>query len=152
MRQVALLSPKFTKKMTDKESEIIETFNLMPDWMDRYEYIIENADALPLIDSSKRTSSYLIEGCQSRVWIDAELIDGKMHITADSDAIIVKGIAALLVEVLTGRSAKDILDDKLEFLEQIGLRDNLSPTRANGLQAMVAKIKLFATAFNEIGG
>ncbi len=133
--------------MNAKEKEIIETFELMPDWMDRYSYIIENAETLPLIDDKKRTDSYLIEGCQSRVWIDAELKDGKMYFTADSDAIIVKGIAALLVEILQGKTPQEVLDDKLELLTIIGLRDNLSPTRANGLVAMIKQIKLFATAY-----
>lgn len=133
--------------MNTKEEEIIETFSLMPDWMDKYSYIIENAETLPLIDDKKRTESYLIEGCQSRVWIDAELKDGKVYYTADSDAIIVKGIAALLVEVLNGKTPTEILEDKLELLNVIGLKDNLSPTRANGLLAMIKQMKLFATAF-----
>lgn len=134
--------------MNSKEQEIIDTFALMPDWMDKYSYIIENAENLPLIDDKKRTESYLIEGCQSRVWIDAELKDGRVYYSADSDAIIVKGMAALLVEVLNGKTPIEILEDKLELLDVIGLKDNLSPTRANGLMAMIKQIKLFATAFN----
>lgn len=133
--------------MNPVEQEIIDEFEALPDWLDRYNYIIELADDLPMIDESKRTPSHLIEGCQSRVWIDAELDQGKMRFTADSDAIITKGIIALLIRVLDGRTPAEVLNEKLEFLDRIGLSENLSPTRANGLLSMIRQMKLYATAY-----
>lgn len=135
--------------MKDKvQDEIIEEFAIFDDWLDKYEYIISISDSLPMIDEAHRTEKYLIEGCQSRVWIDAELKDGKVYYTADSDAIIVKGIIALLIRVLNGRTPKEIVDLDLYFIEAIGLKENLSPTRGNGLLAAIKQMRLYALAFS----
>ena len=113
--------------MNDKvQDEIIEEFSIFEDWLDKYDYLISLSDSLPPIDPSHRTEKYLIEGCQSRVWIDARLEDGKVYYTADSDAIIVKGIIALLVRVMNGRTPQEIVDADLYFIEAIGLKENLS--------------------------
>lgn len=134
--------------MNDKvQNEIIEEFSIFEDWLDKYDYLISLSDSLPPIDPSHRTEKYLIEGCQSRVWIDARLEDGKVYYTADSDAIIVKGIIALLVRVMNGRTPQEIVDDDLYFIEAIGLKENLSPTRGNGLLAAIKQMRLYALAF-----
>ena len=134
--------------MKDKvQEEIIEEFAVFDDWLDRYGHLIGLSDTLPAIAPDHRTEQYLIEGCQSRVWIDAELRDGRVRFTADSDAIITKGIIALLIRVLDGRTPREILDTELYFIDAIGLGANLSPTRANGLLAMVRQMRLFALAF-----
>ncbi len=130
-----------------KEQEVIEDFSLFEDWMDKYSYLIELGKELPLIDEKYKTNQYLISGCQSRVWLYAELKDGKMILTADSDAVITKGIISLLVSVLSNHTPAEILEAKLNFLEQIGLKEHLSPTRANGLSSMVRQIMLYARAF-----
>ncbi|MDR0510449.1 MAG: SufE family protein [Rikenellaceae bacterium] len=129
------------------QDSIVEEFAMFGEWMDKYNYLIELSDTLPAIDAAHRTESYLISGCQSRVWVDAELRDGRIYYTADSDAIITKGIIALLVRVLSGRTPQEAVDTELYFIDRIGLRENLSPTRANGLLAMVKQMKLFALAF-----
>ncbi len=135
--------------MNDKvQDEIIEEFSIFEDWLDKYDYLISLSDSLPPIDPSHRTEKYLIEGCQSRVWIDARLEDGKVYYTADSDAIIVKGIIALLVRVMNGRTPQDIIDADLYFIEAIGLKENLSPTRGNGLLAAIKQMRLYALAFS----
>lgn len=135
--------------MNDKvQDEIIEEFSIFEDWLDKYDYLISLSDSLPPIDTSHRTEKYLIEGCQSRVWIDARLEDGKVYYTADSDAIIVKGIIALLVRVMNGRTPQDIIDADLYFIEAIGLKENLSPTRGNGLLAAIKQMRLYALAFS----
>lgn len=135
--------------MNDKvQDEIIEEFSIFEDWLDKYDYLISLSDSLPQIDSSHRTEKYLIEGCQSRVWIDARLEDGKVYYTADSDAIIVKGIIALLVRVMNGRAPQEIVDADLYFIEAIGLKENLSPTRGNGLLAAIKQMRLYALAFS----
>lgn len=135
--------------MNDKvQDEIIEEFSIFEDWLDKYDYLISLSDSLPPIDPSHRTEKYLIEGCQSRVWIDARLEDGKVYYTADSDAIIVKGIIALLVRVMNGRTPQEIVDDDLYFIEAIGLKENLSPTRGNGLLAAIKQMRLYALAFS----
>ena len=128
------------------QDAIIEEFAMFDDWLDKYDYLISLADSLPAIDPAKRTDKYLIEGCQSRVWVSAELVDGKMHYTADSDAIITKGIIALLIRVMSGRTPREVLDMELYFIREIGLEANLSPTRANGLLAMIKQMKLYALA------
>lgn len=134
--------------MNDKvQDEIIEEFSIFEDWLDKYDYLISLSDSLPPIDPSHRTEKYLIEGCQSRVWIDARLEDGKVYYTADSDAIIVKGIIALLVRVMNGRTPQEIVDADLYFIEAIGLKENLSPTRGNGLLAAIKQMRLYALAF-----
>ncbi len=127
-----------------KQQEIIDEFEVYDDWMDKYEYIIELGKELPLIDESKKTDDRLIEGCQSRVWLDAEFKDGKMNFTADSDAIITKGIIGLLIRVLDGESPETVATTDLRFIKEIGLQEHLSPTRANGLASMVKKLKMSA--------
>ncbi|MCD8185622.1 MAG: SufE family protein [Rikenellaceae bacterium] len=129
------------------QEAIIEEFSIFEDWMDKYNYLIELAKELPPIEEKHRTDQYLIKGCQSRVWVDAELRDGNMYFTADSDAIITKGIIALLIRVLNGRTPQQVLDTELYFVEKIGLRENLSPTRANGLLGMVKQMRLYALAY-----
>ena len=131
------------------QDAIIEEFSMFDDWLDKYDYLISLADSLPVIDASKRTDKYIIEGCQSRVWVSAELADGKMHYTADSDAIITKGIIALLIRVMDGRTPKEAAEMDLYFIEAIGLGENLSPTRSNGLRAMIQQMKLDALIFTK---
>lgn len=126
------------------QDAIVEEFSMFDDWLDKYDYLISLADSLPAIDAAKRTDRYLIEGCQSRVWVSAELVDGKMHYTADSDAIITKGIIALLVRVMNGRTPSEAATIDLYFVDDIGLGENLSPTRSNGLRAMIQQMKLDA--------
>ena len=132
------------------QDRIIEEFADIDDWMDRYAYIIDLGNALPPIDTAYKTPQYLIEGCQSRVWLNAELVDGKVHYTADSDAIIVKGIISLLIEVLNDHTPDEILSADLYFIDRIGLSEHLSPTRSNGLVAMVKQMRLYALAFQEL--
>lgn len=133
---------------TDKiQDAIIEEFAMFDDWLDKYDYIISLSDSLPEIDPAKRTDKYLIEGCQSRVWVSSELKDGKMFYSADSDAIITKGIIALLISVMNGRSPEEAANIDLYFIDAIGLGENLSPTRSNGLRAMIAQMKLDAKIF-----
>jgi len=129
------------------QDAIIEEFSVFDDWMDRYQQLIEYGKDLPPIDERKRTEQYLIQGCQSKVWLDAELRDGKVYFTADSDAIITKGIVSLLIKVLSGRTPDEILNTDLYFIDKIGLKENLSPTRSNGLVAMVKQMRMFALAF-----
>lgn len=132
------------------QEDIIEEFSIFDDWLDKYDYLISLSDTLPAIDPSKRTEQHLIEGCQSRVWVAAELNDGVMHYTADSDAIITKGIIALLVRVMNSRTPEEITNLDLYFIDAIGLGENLSPTRSNGLRAMIAQMKLDALVFTKI--
>lgn len=130
------------------QDEIIDEFVDIEDWMDRYAYIIDLGNALPAIDEKYKTPQYIIEGCQSRVWLYAELNDeGKIIYTADSDAIIVKGIISLLIKVLSQHTPQEILDADLYFIDKIGLSEHLSPTRSNGLVAMVKQMKVYALAF-----
>ncbi|MBP3497969.1 MAG: SufE family protein [Alistipes sp.] len=135
--------------MTDKvQEEIIEEFAMFDDWLDKYDYLISLSDNLPVIDPAHKTEQYIIEGCQSRVWVDARLEDGKVYYSADSDAIIVKGILALLIRALEGRTPQQIVDLDLYFIEAIGLQENLSPTRGNGVVATIKQMRLFALAFS----
>lgn len=137
------------KTINEIQDEIIDEFVDIEDWMDRYAYIIDLGNALPAIDEKFKTPQYIIEGCQSRVWLNAELgNDGKITYTADSDAIIVKGIISLLISVLSGHTPQEILDSDLYFIDKIGLSEHLSPTRSNGLVAMVKQMKVYAFAFN----
>jgi len=130
------------------QNDIIEEFSDVEDWMDRYAMIIDLGNNLPAIDEKYRTPDHLIEGCQSRVWLNAELTpQGTIHFTADSDAIIVKGIISLLIQVLDDHSPADILASDLHFIDDIGLSEHLSPTRSNGLLAMVKQMRLYALAF-----
>jgi cysteine desulfuration protein SufE len=135
------------RNLTETQKDIVEEFRVFEDWLDRYNYLIELGHELPEIDPAYKTSEYLINGCQSKVWLHAELQDGKIIFSADSDAIIVKGIVALLVKVLSGRTPEEILENQLFFIDEIGLSQNLSPTRSNGLLAMVKKMKLYALAY-----
>ena len=137
--------------MDSVQDEIIEEFSVFDDWLDKYDYLIGLSETLPPIAPEHRTTQYLIEGCQSRVWIDARLEEGKVRFSADSDAIITKGIIALLIRVLDGRTPREILDTELYFIDAIGLSANLSPTRANGLAAMVKQMRLYALAFETKG-
>ena len=129
------------------QDAIIEEFAMFDDWLDKYDYIISLSDTLPEIDPQKRTDKYLIEGCQSRVWVSSEIKDGKLFYSADSDAIITKGIIALLISVMNGRSPEEAANIDLYFIDAIGLGENLSPTRSNGLRAMIAQMKLDAKIF-----
>ena len=131
----------------EKQEEIIDEFSGIDDWMDRYGYIIDLGNTLPPIDEKYKTPDHLIEGCQSRVWLNAEYKDGKVEYTADSDAIIVKGIISLLISVLSGHTPDEILNTNLRFIDEIGLSEHLSPTRSNGLLAMVKQMKMYALAF-----
>ena len=132
------------------EQELIDEFAMFDDWMDKYNYIIELGKELPLIDPQYKTTDFRIEGCQSQVWLHPEFRDGKIFFTADSDAIITKGIVNLLVRVFSGRTPKEILDDNLSYLDAIGLKEHLSPTRSNGLASMIKQLKLYAMAFQKI--
>ena len=138
-------------KIEGKEQEVIEEFSFFDDWMDKYEHIIELGKDLPLIDSKFKTSEYLIKGCHSQVWINADFDGEKISFTADSDAIITKGIIALLIYVLSNQSPDDILKSKLDFIQKIGLQDHLSPTRANGLLGMIKQIKTYALIYAKKG-
>ncbi|MBP2690868.1 MAG: SufE family protein [Muribaculaceae bacterium] len=136
------------KTIEQCQQELVDEFSDIDDWMDRYSYIIDLGNSLPEIDDSKKTPSNLIEGCQSRVWLDASLDEeGRVHFTADSDAIIVKGIISLLISVLNGHTPDEILNADLHFINDIGLGEHLSPTRSNGLVAMVKQMKMYALAF-----
>ena len=128
---------------------IIEDFSVFEDWMDKYAYLIELGGELPAFDEAHRTDSNLIKGCQSKVWFNAEFIDGKIVFTADSDAIITKGIASLLIKVMSNQTPEDILNADLYFIEKIGLTQHLSPTRSNGLLSMVKQIKIYALAYSK---
>ncbi len=129
------------------QDDIIAEFCDIDDWMDRYAYIIDLGNTLPPIDEKYKTPTHLIEGCQSRVWLNADIADGKIIYTADSDAIIVKGIISLLIQVLSGHTPDDIINAELYFIDKIGLSEHLSPTRSNGLVAMVKQMKMYALAF-----
>ena len=130
--------------ITKKQQEIVDEFSMFDDWMEKYEYIIELGKDLPAIDASKKTDDRLIEGCQSRVWLDSSVVDGKMLYTADSDAIITKGIIGLLIRVLNNETPEDVAKVDLHFINDIGLQEHLSPTRSNGLVSMVKRMKMEA--------
>ena len=140
--------------MTIKEiqEEIIDEFSMFDDWMERYEYIIELGKSLPLIDDTYKTDVNLIVGCQSKVWLHSEIEGEKLNFTADSDAILTKGIVAILLRVFNNQKPQDILDADLYFVDEIGLKEHLSPTRANGLLSMVKQIKLLALAHKSKNG
>ena len=128
----------------EKQQDIISEFNMYDDWMEKYEYIIELGKELPLINENLKTEDRLIEGCQSRVWLNSAIVDGKMSFSADSDAIITKGIIALLIQVLNNETPENIATSDLFFINEIGLHEHLSPTRSNGLASMVKKMKMAA--------
>lgn len=130
------------------QDEIIEEFSGFDDWMDKYQLLIDLGNEQAPLDEQYKTEQNLIDGCQSRVWLQADYEDGKIRFTAESDALIVKGIVALLIRVLSGHTPKEILDADLYFIEEIGLKEHLSPTRSNGLLAMVKQMRMYALAFN----
>ena len=136
--------------MTIKEiqDEIVDEFSMFDDWMERYEYIIELGKTLPLIEEQYKTEDNIIKGCQSKVWVHAEQMDDKIVFTADSDAILTKGIIAILIRAFSNQKAAAILDANTDFIDEIGLKEHLSPTRANGLVSMIKKIKIYALGFN----
>ena len=131
----------------EKQDEIIADFELFGDWMDKYEYIIQLGKDLPLIDPQYKIDENLIRGCQSKVWMHAEFKDGKIFFTADSDAVITKGLVSLVIRVLSGHTPREIVDSELYFIDTIGLSSHLSPTRSNGLLSMVKQIKLYALGY-----
>ena len=139
--------------MTIKEIQdsIVEEFSMFDDWMDRYAMLIEMGKDCPMIDTQYRNDNYLINGCQSRVWLHAKLEDGKVYFSADSDAVITKGIINLLIKVLSGQTPKDIIEADMSFLDEIGLKEHLSPTRSNGLLSMVKQMMLYAEVFSQAG-
>ena len=130
------------------QNEIVDEFSIFDDWMQRYEYIIDLGKSLPLIDEQYKTEENIIKGCQSKVWVHAEQKGGKVIFTADSDAILTKGIIAILIRAFSNQKAVDILEADTNFIDDIGLKEHLSPTRANGLVSMIKKIKMYALAFN----
>lgn len=127
--------------LKEKQQEIIDEFSMFDEWLDKYEYIIELGKNLETYDETLKTDDHLIKGCQSRVWLNSELKEGKLFFTADSDAIITKGIISLLISVYSGRTAAEITEDDFSFVDQLGLKENLSPTRSNGLVSMIATIR-----------
>jgi len=129
------------------QEDIIAEFEIFDDWLDKYNYLIELSSDMPVMEPKLRNNEYLINGCQSKVWLKADLVNGRISFTADSDAIITKGIVSLLIRVLSGREPKDIMEIDLYFIDRIGLRKNLSPTRSNGLLSMVKQMKLYALAY-----
>ena len=129
------------------QEDIIEEFAMFDDWLDKYDYLISLSESLPVIAPEHKTDEYIIEGCQSRVWVDARVEDGKIYYSADSDAIIIKGLLALLIRAMGGRTPQEVVDLDLYFIDAIGLKENLSPTRGNGLLATIKQMRLYAVAF-----
>src|SRR5690554_959611 len=137
-----------SQEIAEIEQEIIDEFSMFPDWMEKYEYLIDLGKDLPLIDEAYKVKEYIIKGCQSQVWLHAELDDeGRINFTADSDAIITKGIVALMIRVLNNQKPESILNADLSFIDEIGLKEHLSPTRSNGMVSMVKQMKMYALAF-----
>ncbi|HSO88631.1 MAG TPA: SufE family protein [Draconibacterium sp.] len=134
------------------QQEIIDEFSAYTDWMDKYGYLIELGNDLRDLDAKEKIDQNLIKGCQSRVWLVAEMDDGKINFRGESDAVIVKGLVALLLRVVSGRTPKELLENDLHFIDDLGLKQHLSPTRSNGLLAMVKQIRLYAVAYNKIAG
>ena len=134
------------------QDEIIDEFSGLDDWMDKYQLLIDLGNEQEPLDEKYKIESNLIDGCQSRVWLQADYVDGKLNFTAESDALIVKGIVALLIRVLSGHTPQEILDADLYFIEKIGLKEHLSPTRSNGLLAMVKQMRVYALAFSSAKG
>lgn len=137
--------------INERQDEIIDEFSGFDDWMDKYQLLIDLGTEQEPLDEKYKTEQNLIDGCQSRVWLQADYIDGKIHFSAESDALIVKGIVALLIRVLNDSTPQEILDADLYFIEQIGLKEHLSPTRSNGLLAMVKQVRMYALAFQAKG-
>ena len=134
--------------INEAQKEVVEEFEDFTDWMDKYQMLIDLGNELDALNDKYKNDSNLIDGCQSRVWLQCDLVDGKLQFTADSDALIVKGIIALLIQVLSGHTPNEILDADLYFIDKIGLKEHLSPTRSNGLLAMVKQIKAYALAYS----
>jgi cysteine desulfuration protein SufE len=134
-------------KIKEIQDEIVDEFSMFDDWMERYEYIIQLGKSLPLIKDEFKTDSNVIKGCQSKVWLQGEKHDEKIVFTADSDAILTKGIIAILIRTFSNQTAKSILEADMGFIDAIGLKEHLSPTRANGLVSMIKNIKMYALAF-----
>jgi cysteine desulfuration protein SufE len=134
------------------QQEIIDEFSAYTDWMDKYGYLIELGNDLRDLDAKEKIDQNLIKGCQSRVWLVAEMDDGKINFRGESDAVIVKGLVALLLRVVSGRTPKELIENDLHFIDDLGLKQHLSPTRSNGLLAMVKQIRLYAVAYNKIAG
>lgn len=135
------------KTINELQDEVVEEFSEFDDWMDKYQLLIDLGNEQEALDPQYKTEQNLIDGCQSRVWLEADLVDGKVIFRAESDALIVKGIIALLIQVVSGHTPDEILNSDLYFIEKIGLKDHLSPTRSNGLLAMVKKMRMYALAF-----
>jgi cysteine desulfuration protein SufE len=133
--------------INEAQDEVVDSFSMFDDWMDKYEYIIQLGKELPVIDEQYKTEDHLIKGCQSKVWLHAALRDGKIWFTADSDALITKGLVSLVIQILSGHTPKEIVDADLYFMEKIGLQSHLSPTRANGLLSMLKQMKNYGIAF-----
>lgn len=133
--------------IASKEAEIVEEFSMFDDWTGKYEYLIDLGRSLPLIDESLKNEDHLIKGCQSQVWLDASIDEGKLKFKGDSDAQIPKGIVSLLVRVMSDESPEEIVNTELRFIDEIGLKEHLSPTRANGLVSMVKQMKMYALAY-----
>ncbi|WP_298893894.1 SufE family protein [uncultured Psychroserpens sp.] len=129
------------------QDEIIDEFSMFEDWEERYQYMIDLGKTLPLIDEQYKTDDHIIKGCQSKVWVHAEMTNDKVEFTADSDAIITKGIIAILIRVFSNQHPKDIIESNTDFIDKIGLKEHLSPTRANGLVSMIKQIKMYAIAY-----
>ena len=138
--------------MEEIQEEIIQEFSMFEDWMDKYSYLIELGNDLEDLDAKDKNDQNLIKGCQSRVWLVAELKDGKIYFRGESDAVIVKGLVALLLRVTSGRTPKELLENELHFIDDLGLKQHLSPTRSNGLLAMMKQIRLYAVAYSKIAG
>ena len=133
--------------ISDTQEEIVEEFSMFDDWMQRYEYMIDLGKSLPLIDSQYKNDDYIIKGCQSKVWVHADLKNNKLVFTADSDAIITKGIIAILIRVFSNQHPNAIMQANTDFIDKIGLKEHLSPSRANGLVSMIKQLKMYAVAF-----
>jgi len=133
--------------ISEIENQIVAEFSMFEDWMDKYNYLIELGKSLPLIDEKYKTDQYIISGCQSKVWLHAAFQNGHVIFTADSDAIITKGIISILIRALSNHTPDEIISSNMEFIDQIGLKEHLSPTRSNGLTSMIKQMKLYALAF-----
>jgi cysteine desulfuration protein SufE len=138
--------------INEVQQEIVEEFSAFEDWMDKYGYLIELGNELKDLDPKDKTDQYLIKGCQSRVWLVSDFTDGKIVFRGESDAVIVKGLVALLLRVVSNRTPEELLNNELFFVDEIGLKQHLSPTRSNGLLAMIKQIKLYAVAYNRLSG
>ena len=136
-----------TMTIAEVQNEIIDEFSMFDDWEERYQYMIDLGKTLPLIDDKYKTDDHIIKGCQSKVWVHADMEDDKVSFTADSDAIITKGIIAILIRVFSGKHPSEIIEADTDFIDKIGLKEHLSPTRANGLVSMIKQLKMYAIAY-----